>query len=82
MAVISKHTKTTAQIVLRDTETGRLIYVGNSPENTNRFSSYHEWRTIWCTKTNRKSWSPPGLREGKVNLITLGFYIINKLFRR
>jgi hypothetical protein len=64
---------------LRD-KTGRLIYAEKSPY-PNWLEGYHAWRCNWCT-LYRDRWTPPGLRAGRVNLITFGFYLYQKYLRR
>jgi hypothetical protein len=91
MTTIGLKQKSVGHIRLVDTMTGRLIYEGIDEESIPKiYKQYHEWRTEWCNKRimvngqyiypTRKLITPPGFREGKVTLLNLGFYFINKLF--
>ena len=65
-------------MTIKNTETGKLVYSEAAPY-PDYLDGFHSWRCTWCT-THRKSWSPPGLREGKLNFLTLLFYFYHKLF--
>lgn len=81
--------KSSAEIVLKDTASGKIIYAGMSIGNTAHWKAFHTFRTQWCnyrelivvdgepkySYPTRKMWTPKGYREGKVNLITLSFWI-------
>ena len=70
--------KSIGHMELKDKD-GRLVYAETAPYPS-FLKKYHAFRCTYCT-TYRNAWTPPGFRAGKVNTLTLVFYLAHKLRR-
>lgn len=61
-------------------KTGRLVV--RSRERA-PIRHYEKWRFQWCVQIdNRNLWTPPGFREGKLTLLTVGFWLYLRIFKK